>query len=449
MKQTKIEVPIGQIKELFENNKLNMNPQYQRDYIAQDRQKWQQKLIKNILSTEMVIPNLYVRVNAIEPFNSAVDDKGFYNYLSEMIDGQQRSRTCVDFLNDKFETPIGTSVRIDFGNDYHETVDISGLSFTQIQNKYPDIAEKFVTKNLSCVACFSMDEEVIHKLFIDLNDLNNMTAQEKRNAIVSSAGDYIRNTARLQPHKLFSRDESLNGEYINLKFKKMLQDEALAKIVAYIEGSGKKNGVIKKTLDDLYQNINYRKNFKLDKKINKILQQIFLMIEDKKYRKIINLGVLLNLMMIIEYCSHNKNGINISHNHKFREWFFNTHQKLSKVSDKQKKQGIEETNYQKKTRLDASGSGLQLRLYYLLKELKKCDGVTVVDPKRVVSDTIAMDMWFKADKKCQGCGKDINLDDVIKAHKKAWTHGGKTTEENTFVSCKDCNRPKIESEVAW
>ena len=48
MKQAKIEVPIGQIKELFENNKLNMNPQYQRDYIAKDRVKWQQKLIKNL-----------------------------------------------------------------------------------------------------------------------------------------------------------------------------------------------------------------------------------------------------------------------------------------------------------------------------------------------------------------------------------------------------------------
>ena len=448
MKQTKIEVPIGQIKELFENNKLNMNPQYQRDYIAKDRVKWQQKLIKNILSTEMVIPNLYVRVSDLEPFNTPDNAKGFYNYLSEMIDGQQRSRTCVDFINDKFETPIDTRVDFDFGNNYNEILDIGGLTFTQIENKYPKIAEKFLAKNLSCVACFSMDEEAIHKLFIDLNDLNNMTAQEKRNAIVSSAGDYIRNTARLQPHKLFSRDDSLNGKYINLKFQKMLQDEALAKIVAYIEGSGKENGVVKKTLDDLYTNINYRHNFKLDKKITKILSSIFLMIEDKKYRKIINLGVLLNLMMVVEYCSHKKNGVNISHGYKFREWFFNTHQKLSKVSAKQKEQGIEETNYHQKTRLDASGSGLKLRLYYLLKELKNCDGVTMVDPKRVISDTIAIDMWFKAGKKCQGCGKELKLDDVIKAHKEAWTHGGKTTEENTFVSCKDCNRPKIKSEVA-
>jgi hypothetical protein len=448
MKQAKIEVPIGQIKELFENNKLNMNPQYQRDYIAKDRVKWQQKLIKNILSTEMVIPNLYVRVSDLKPFNTPDNAKGFYNHLSEMIDGQQRSRTCVDFINDKFETPIDTRVDFDFGNNYNEILDIGGLTFTQIKNKYPKIAEKFLNKNLSCVACFSMDEEAIHKLFIDLNDLNNMTAQEKRNAIVSSAGDYIRNTARLQPHKLFLRDDSLNGKYINLKFQKMLQDEALAKIVAYREGSGKENGVVKKTLDDLYTNINYRHNFKLDKKITKILQQIFLMIEDKKYRKIINLGVLLNLMMIIEYCSHSKNGVKINHNYKFREWFFNTHRKLSKVSAEQKKQGIEETNYHQKTRLDASGSGLKLRLYYLLKELQNCGGVTMVDPKRVVSDTTAIDMWFKADKKCQGCDKDLKLDDVIKAHKEAWTHGGQTTEENTFVSCKDCNRPKIKSEVA-
>ena len=131
MKQVKIEVPIGQIKELFENNKLNMNPQYQRDYIAKDRVKWQQKLIKNILSTEMVIPNLYVRVSDLEPFNTPDNAKGFYNHLSEMIDGQQRSRTCVDFINDKFETPIDTRVDFDFGNNYNEILDIGGLTFTQ------------------------------------------------------------------------------------------------------------------------------------------------------------------------------------------------------------------------------------------------------------------------------------------------------------------------------
>lgn len=447
MKQRKIEVPIGQIKKLFENNTLNMNPQYQRDYIAKDRVKWQQKLIKNILSTEMVIPNLYVRSYDLKPFKTD-NNSMFYKFLSEMIDGQQRSRTCIDFTDDKFQTPIDTEVELEFDNGYRERINIGGLTFTQIKNKYPKIAKDFLEKELTCVVCFSMDEEAIHKLFTDLNDLNNMTAQEKRNAKISSAGDYIRNTARLEPHKLFSRDDSLNSEYINLKFQKMLQDEALAKIVAYVEGSGKENGVVKKTLDDLYDNSNYRADFKLDKKINKILNMIFRMIDDKKYRKIINLGVLLNLMMIVEYCLHTKNGVKINHTYKFREWFFDTHKKLSKVSKEQKQQGIEETNYHQKTRLDASGSGLKLRLYYLLKELQNCDGVTIIDPKRVVSDTEIIDMWFEADKKCQGCDRDLKLDEVIKAHKEAWTHGGKTTKDNTFVSCKDCNRPKIKSEVA-
>ena len=128
MQQLRISV---KVKDLFQhynngNGKLNMNPRYQRDYIAKDKLKWQQHLIRNIVSAEMVIPNLYVRALDYEAFLMEIFNgdhivkpeliekraKALWESVREMIDGQQRSRTIIDFINDKFRTSDNTTVKI-------------------------------------------------------------------------------------------------------------------------------------------------------------------------------------------------------------------------------------------------------------------------------------------------------------------------------------------------
>ena len=59
----------------------------------------------------------------------------------------------------------------------------------------------------------------------------------------------------------------------------------------------------------------------------------------------------------------------VKHWNKFVDWFFVTHNRLSMVSDEQKKMGIEETAYHQKTRLGSDSRGLEIRLQFLLNEL--------------------------------------------------------------------------------
>lgn len=70
-----------------------------------------------------------------------------------------------------------------------------------------------------------------------------------------------------------------------------------------------------------------------------------------------------------------------------------------------------------------------------------------VDKKRVISDKEFEELWFECGKKCQRCGKEIPLHKAIKAHKipyeRGVKRGGVTTKENTFVSCKPCNKVEV------
>ena len=106
--QVRIDVPI---KELYKQSKLiNFNPAYQRAYIAKDNLPWQQKLVSNIIENQAIIPPIYSRVSGevldFEIDNpNRVDEKTtleILGYATEMIDGQQRTLTIRDFMEDKF-----------------------------------------------------------------------------------------------------------------------------------------------------------------------------------------------------------------------------------------------------------------------------------------------------------------------------------------------------------
>lgn len=81
---------ISQIREYYDQEKLNLNPPYQRRFI------WslsdQQTLIDSILRG-YAIPNIFLFEKKKDQF--------------EMVDGQQRSRTIIGFIEKQFKTEDG------------------------------------------------------------------------------------------------------------------------------------------------------------------------------------------------------------------------------------------------------------------------------------------------------------------------------------------------------
>lgn len=454
-------------------NFINLNPAYQRDYVADSRLPWQQGLIKSIFIGDLVIPNLYARTSSKELARGMYEglqetfaqlSEIHLQLLTEMIDGQQRFRTLIDFLNDKFR--LSTCVVTDWVEEIQ--YDISGLNWSEIKTRFPELSERFLNSELRLVAAFSNVESEIMEMFTKLNDLNKMTEAEKRNALDTAIAAYVRGTSRIgkhgkhfseapyfwpkgssneiKRHPLFNRNlDTMKSLYFNLKFHRMAQDELLAKIVSIVLGSAFIEGVGNPALHKMYTNTLFAKTFD-STKVDKILDKLYSMLEDKRYWKKINVGVALNLTMIVNYLETNKT-IRVKNWNQVMDWFMTTHERLSTPTKQQLKDGVDETKYHLMTRLNSDGSGLTTRLQYLTNELDSCNGIIGVDAKRVISDRELFTLWIaqvddKGKQVCLDCSKPIRFDEAVKGHIVAHSEGGETTIENTKVVCSECNKPR-------
>ena len=295
------------------------------------------------------------------------------------------------------------------------------------------------------------------QMFCDLNDLNSMTEPEIRNAIDTMIAAYVRGTARLDYdwkdqsfpiHKLFERNtKSLKSQYTNLTFKQMKQDDLLAKVIAIVLGVADEKGITKNTLKAMYLNPDYLRTFSEGPKIKKVLDKLYYMLEDKKYKKGLNAGIFLNIVIITNYLINEKS-IRVNHWGKVCDWYFETQEKLFAVSDEEKALGIEESAFSQKTRLGMDANGMHMRLYWLINELDSCDGIVGVDPKRVVSDKELFTVWMsqddgKGNKVCTDCETKLRFDKAIKGHIIPHSAGGSTDIENTKAICEECNRIEV------
>tara|TARA_Y100000296_G_scaffold45226_1_gene51837 strand:- start:585 stop:2096 length:1512 start_codon:yes stop_codon:yes gene_type:complete len=455
---------------------LTMNPAYQRDYIAQENKNWQKNLVKNIVIGESVIPYLYIRVDNNFPLENYKHFNGhllnpsneeqeiarlaIIDALIEIIDGQQRSLTVRDFIKGVFELPelqIQCLPNGHWGGLTPPPIQLTGLKLDEVKDKHPSIYKKYMDYQFTIVATLGT-EAAIHQMFIDLNNLNKMSNQEMRNAKTCELAKYIRDTARLgndySYHKIFDKDNN-KGVYLNFPFKRMGQDEVLAKVISIVDGSAFKYGLNKTAIDNLYDKQAYNVNINkmLQKKVTKVLDVCFSVLKNREAQGRMNVGTFLNLVMLVNELISNPD-VKPKHWGKVWNWFLAKHIELSTLTTTEKDQGFNETLYHQKTRLGQDADGLDMRITILKKNgLYENDGVTLVDSKRVISDNDFAWMWIMADKKCtvpddEGilCETKVSLGDAIKAHIISWTNGGKTVIKNTFVSCLHCNNIKIQDE---
>ena len=466
MKQIRIDMTIKEL--LNVKGQLNMNPAYQRDYIAGGNKPWQRKLIGNLMKGGVVLPNLYIRVNnkfqdmkAMDKDNvSETERLQIIDELIEMIDGQQRSRTIFDFVDDVFTSGNMSLPYIDEYGDI-ETIDLKSpyASDMRQDSDMVRVYKDFMNYKLSIVATLGKEKD-IHQMFLDLNDLNTMKDQEKRNAMNTEIAAWIRTKARLNPHPLFTRQSTdpNKGEFLGFSFKRMNQDESLAKLFAITDGSGVESGLGKTYLDKLYNKIDYTTNTKemkaTTKHIETMLDKIYQMVSDKTYLNMISNGCFANLSMVVNDLLTDSN-VKVKDWNKVGDWFFKTHNMLMDINNPfnkdMKNAGLNETIFKNKTRLASDREGMYIRKSLLKKNgMYTNNGITLVDPKRVISDIDFEGVWFSFNKQCGTCKCDLPLHEAIKGHDIAYSKGvkkgGVTTIENTIPLCKSCNKVQVEDQ---
>tara|TARA_Y100000031_G_scaffold26974_1_gene29032 strand:+ start:1405 stop:2844 length:1440 start_codon:yes stop_codon:yes gene_type:complete len=434
---------------------LMFDAEYQRDYVANTNKRWQQDLIRTILSGG-ILPLIYLRRN--------IDDKG--NVIYEVVDGQQRLRTLIDFIDGKFKSP---SFEI---SDQYGSRNFGNILYDELRAKeYDWLTDIFLNHTLAMVEVEGTDWEMAD-LFFKLNNLNDMKAQEIRNCTRSDLAAWVRSTSRGITSRGFNYNGSIHpllevnnnkGVYVNFTPARQSYDELLTQLLIYEEDIS--NGIARGVLDKLYYESVFKHTYGIadtmveglknptsiadTKPLGKIvktnLDTIFKLLKTGNYRKYMVRNVLYNLYMVVTELR--RASVQIKDYDKFIKYFMDIHIKEKTLPNWMKQLGMGETPYSNLTRLGKTEEHLKLRTDYFLKPLvddPDVAGVVIKDPKRVVSDEDLYERWRKVGEVCELCEESLSYADAVKGHDIPHSHGikkgGVSTKKNLRVLHNECNQ---------
>lgn len=161
---------------------IQIDPPYQRMSDIWTLEK-QQYFIDSIING-FDIPKLYF--HEFIPLN--VVNRKSYRYA--IIDGKQRLEAIWKFIDNKFALPD----KFEFLED--NSVDLSGMTYSEIAKNYPLIKIRFDGKTLPIVTVQTDDTEFIEDMFSRLNEAVPLSAPEKRNAFGGPLPKIIKHLAR-------------------------------------------------------------------------------------------------------------------------------------------------------------------------------------------------------------------------------------------------------------
>jgi hypothetical protein len=220
--------------------KIDMEPPYQRR-----GRLWSETdkayLIDSILNGYDV-PKLYMADFAWG--NSKLNQK---KLPYAIIDGKQRLEAIFDFVDGKI------TLNEDFIYLENPSLPLAGLSYKDLQNKYPEVAEEFDNYNLLVMSVSAQSEHPINELFVRLNRSKALTGAEIRNAMAGPAPLVIRQIAK---HDFFR-------ENVTFTVKRLQDQNAAAKILMF-EHNKKLTETKKRNLDAFVKEMDKKTSDRLE-----------------------------------------------------------------------------------------------------------------------------------------------------------------------------------------
>lgn len=187
---------------------IDLEPVYQRKgHIWSQAQK--QGLVDTILNG-FDVPKLYFADFTL--LNSSLNDK---RKKYAVIDGKQRLLSIFGFFEGEF------TLNKDFLYFDDPSLQLGGLSYSDLMANYPRIARRFDNYNLSVMSVVTDDEAKISELFVRLNTSKPLVGAEIRNAMVGEVPDLIRDLV-LHPFWVKTRFNKLRGQDKNTAAKLLL-----------------------------------------------------------------------------------------------------------------------------------------------------------------------------------------------------------------------------------
>ncbi len=151
--------PVVTLKQLFDGEDLILDPIYQRNSVWTVSQK------------QLLIDSLFIGIDIPKIYLNLKNDK------YEVVDGQQRIRSILEFLEDKFELPD------------ESTSEISGKLYSQLDIK---LKTKFWSFPIDAVILKDWSDDDIEGMFLRLQEWEPLNAAEKRRAIKGNFKEVVK-----------------------------------------------------------------------------------------------------------------------------------------------------------------------------------------------------------------------------------------------------------------
>lgn len=202
-------VDLSTLADKIERHEIDLQPDFQRGQVWSEAKK--KRLIDTILR-EWYVPAIHIVVN------DELDRE-------EVLDGQQRIRSILEFMHDQFEV----DGRVE--PEDSRITSLHGLKYSQL----PDATRsRFRRFPITTVRLRDYRPEEPGELFFRLNQLTALTAAEQRNALFGEPRNQIRDLAR-------SLEEVVGHNRLGFSNARMNYDDVLSRLAVSLElGLGEK-----------------------------------------------------------------------------------------------------------------------------------------------------------------------------------------------------------------
>lgn len=399
---------------MHRNDELNFEPSYQRAAVWKKSQK---QLLIDSLFIGYDIPKIYLHARE--------DENGKYVY--DVVDGQQRLRTIIEFANDEFS----------LGKD--NDTNIKQKKYSQLDTTQQDDFQAISIDICYLEAGFSDDD--IEDMFLRLQDGTPLNAAEKRRAL-SSQTQMTTVVKELADHKVFPQCmEATNKRYgyedaVAKVLTLMLSDTDFVSIgTARIKRTYLENNQIKTSTK---QCVSLKKAYTA---IYTSFKKIDLEPKLKKWA-MISLPIVVNELLEKYAFSDQVNEI---------ARIFMDLEERRKAND-QKDEDEQDTALLELTnclRADSPESMRSRHQILMRKFLNKLPTLEAKDRQRNFTQDQRLTIYFRTspDYICQAkdCDTRLSQNEFEADHIKPWSKAGKTTVKNGQALCIPCNRKKSDT----
>lgn len=424
---------------------------------------WQRNLFLNMIN--------YQPIDLIE-WVYTVDNKGKVSIICESLDGQQRTKTFLDIVDNKVKLPKKSFIHYD-GKEH----DVSNMSYKDLYTFHKEYVDIWLDTYAFLVVESRLQRPEKHKRFVDKNDHNILSDQDRRSSLDNPLSNWLNKImfSQIPDYKFLiaDLDKACFKHMPKLSiFGKVIQ-EIVSKVLVF-GYAGKYTNIGKSAIDALYDRFGEEGdlNHKDIDRIRSIFDDMMSTVEyiiigssSQHFWKKRDIMILMILLwnLISSKKQFDKKLLKGDYvkvinslkkkNDFLNKWAFDKGYLVdmnNQHKDNRLSESIRERNNTFASCYTSGDSPITLEFVVESIKTKLIEQRIVLskDSKRVFSKEQKQQALSLQDNKCAGCGDELNPDNTLSYegdHIIEHSQGGKTTIDNCEILCLSCHQHKTKN----